>query len=173
MDINELRNRLAKLARKEDLIAIAKADMKAQVTAIQAAAAKIIGPLISERDLMEAEIKADIETHRATILGAGKTLSLDTHVIAYRSSETVTCEDEEATTASLMAMADDETASDADRMSAMACLRIAEPSLDKGFVKKNWKRFSAWFTGHGINKERSEKLSIKPLKTPEVETADA
>ncbi len=173
MNIHTLRNRLAQLAKKEALIDAAKAETQAKVTAIQAAAAVTIGPLIAERDAEEAAIKAEIELHRESLLGPGKTLTLDTHVIAFRSREAVECDDEEAVIESLSAMADDETATPEDRMSAAACLRIPEPKLDKGFVSKNWKRFHAWFTGHGLRKERKETLSLKPLKNPEVEASQS
>jgi phage host-nuclease inhibitor protein Gam len=167
--LHHVRSQLTKLSLLDALIADTKARQQNKITAIQAATGQVLGPKVAERKQLEADLKLYIDTHREELLGSAKTLDLDTHVIAYRSSMVVEIEDEAQVIASLESMVEDPSATVEDRMSANACLRRPDTEIDKTFINKSWGKFSAWFLGFGIAKVRRETLSIKATKTPEVE----
>lgn len=167
--LHHVRSQLTKLALLDALIADTKAAQQNKITAIQSATGQVLGPKVAERKQLEADLKSYIDAHRTELLGATKTLDLDTHVVSYRSSMVIEVEDEDQAKTQLQAMLEDESASVEDRMSASATLRTAAPEIDKTFISKNWSRFGAWFTGFGIAKVKKETLSIKATKTPEVE----
>lgn len=153
----------------DTLIAVAKAEIAARQTALNVSAAAVLNPLKEKSRALKAQAVEHLTTHRQMIMGDSKTLEVAGQSIGYRFSNVVECDDEEQAVRALDLMAADAEASDADRMSAEACLKRDLPTLNKNFILSAAKKSAAWLRAFGIRVTRPEKLSIKPTATEEAE----
>ncbi len=154
---------------KDNLLAAAKADIAARATALKKAAASVTDPLKAEVEALEERARIIVASNRKMLLGKKSTVEMAGQVIAYRKRPVVEIDDEERALAELEEMMKDETAEDADRVSAQACLRFGKVTLNKEFMREAAKRCGAWLAGFGIRVVREEKLSINRKGAEEAE----
>lgn len=161
------------LSAKSNLDAIVsamEADLKIRQNSIDQARQTLIAPKKLAAKNLKAQAEQLVNDHRKAIMGDGKTLELCGHGIGFRFTNTIECDvDEETSIAAMEVMASDDTASDADRMSAEACLKRGKTTLNKSFCQNAAKKSAAWLRVFGIRLVRAEKLSIKPLNSAEEE----
>lgn len=149
-------------------IAAQETELQVLKNSIEQSRQNLIAPKKAESKRLKSLAESLTLNHRKEIMGDSKTLDLCGHSIGFRWGNSIKCDASESeTVAALEVMAYDETASDADRMSAEACLKRGEVTLDKNFCLKAAKKSAAWLRAFGIRVSRAEKLSIKPLNAAE------
>lgn len=151
----------------DTMIAVAKAEIAARQTALDVTAAAVLNPLKEKSRAMKALAIELLTAQRKAIMDGAKTLEMAGQSIGYRFATAVECEDEEQAVRALDLMAADPEASDADRMSAEACLKRDLPKLNKNFILSAAKNSAAWLRAFGLRVTRTEKLTIKPTATEE------
>lgn len=161
---------LRRYAELESLINTVTTDQQAKVNAIVTATKETLKPLVDEKAGLKALIERLANEYRALLYGTkSKTLDLGTHALSFRASQSVVCDNEEEMIDALEAAIADPECSESHRLAATACLRYESPTLDKSFVKKHWKKHTAWFRDYfGFRLVSKETFNITSKTTPDL-----
>lgn len=163
--------KLQRLTEVEALISNVTTEQQAKVQTIVSATKEVLEPYVAERAKLKASIEALAADHHAALFKGKKSVDLDTHILAFRASTAITCEDEAAAVNMLETLLEDPKSSESDQISAKACLRYETPGLDKSFIKKHWKKHAAWFRSFGFCLRIKQSFSITAKETPAIPEA--
>jgi phage host-nuclease inhibitor protein Gam len=164
-----IETKIKRFGELDNLITNATKDQQANVQSIVNATKEVLKPLADEKATLKAEIETLATENRKDLFGSKKTLDLGTHALAFRASTAVECDNEEEMIDLLETAATNPEHSESHRLAAQACLRYETPSLDKSFVKKHWKKHTAWFGDYfGFRLTPKESFSITTKATPEI-----
>lgn len=156
-------------ARKSAALEAATADTRAEITALTAALNQASAPYLLELEKIEAAAKAHALEHGEAIFGDKRSLIENGFCLSTRLTDVVQCEDEEATLIALMRDSI-KGATDADRIAASACVRLA-PTLHKQYIASQFDTSPDWFSQYGISITERISASLKPAPKPRTKKA--
>lgn len=153
---------LFELARLKLLLDAIETAQAAKIEAINKATAEELAPLRASYKALEASIKdmAENPANKAALFAKMRTFEAQMHAVSLRRTTSYNVGDEKETIA-LLEHARDHHEDPATRVLAAGCLRT-ETTLNRVFIKDNWKRFGTWFKAYfGIDQRIVDKASIK------------
>lgn len=165
--------KLKRYAHLESVIKAVTKEQQDKILAITQATTETLQPHRDEKARLKAEIEAVATHNRMPLFGPkSKTLDMVTHALSFRASQAVECDNEAEVIATLEETVDNPDTSEAHRIAAAACLRYEAPTLDKGFIKKHWRKHRRWFAEYfGFSIKTRETFTIKAKDEPDLEEA--